>query len=271
MQRSVDQSFQDAKQPFARGFAALFAGAFFSACAAEEPIDTDGPDFVDSTEVVGQYRAQIETGPYRQYQTQESSKIRTTTTPVLLRFGVSDAWEIRLDTDGKTWQTVPQSEQRGMADIAVGFKWHVQDKNAEKNSPAISLIGQAELPTGSQNMRGHGVRPSVRSVVGWELPNGYGIGVMPGIKYDRSDDGHGFFSASLGLSISKWWTGKFRSFVEVSAPQIARASNGGVVAYKDIGAAYIVSNGLEIGGRMGWRANNNTPSNYYLLMLAAKF
>jgi hypothetical protein len=44
-----------------------------------------------------------------------------------------------------------------------------------------------------------------------------------------------------------------------------------VVAYKDIGAAYIVSNGLEIGGRMGWRANNNTPSNYYLLMLAAKF
>jgi hypothetical protein len=250
---------------------ALCAYSVCLGCFAEEPIDTDGPDYVESTEVVGKQRFQLEAGINRELEKRDGSRVRTLTTPVLMRYGVSETAEVRLETDGKTWESGSPSNRNGMADTAIGLKWHTQDKNADSSTAAVSWILQAELPTGTRNLRGQGVRPSLRSIVARDLPNDYSIGFMPGIKYDKRDDGHGFVSGSFGVVAGKRWSDKFRTFVELEASQIAKAENGGTFLYKNIGAAYLISNDLQIGGRMGWRANNNTPDMYYLLSIAVRF
>ena len=78
-------------------------------------------------------------------------------------------------------------------------------------------------------------------------------------------------SAILGAVLNKRVTDQFRVFIEMSAPQISRERDGGVLANWDLGAAYLITNDTQIGVRTGVAANRNTPSNYMLFELAQRF
>jgi Putative MetA-pathway of phenol degradation len=240
-------------------------------------IDTDGPDFVESSASVGKGRFQFETGPSFQRDTHNGANQRTESMPLLLKLGVSDAVEARLETDsltrvsGQGPSDATTASQTGFADTALGLKWHAQDQNPSSGAPSVAWILHFELPSGTSDLRGHGVRPFLRSVISWDLPYSFYLGAMPGIKYDSRADGTRFESGIFGIVLGRWWTERFRAFIEVSAPQIAAAPNGGVVLYDDIGAAYLISDNWQIGGRAGWAANRNSPSEYFLLSLAARF
>src|SRR5262245_3846378 len=81
---------------------ALLVAATQAARAADDGIVTDRPDFVESSLTVGKYRFQIETSVNLERDDQDDVKFRTWTTPTLLRFGVSDNLELRLESDGYT-------------------------------------------------------------------------------------------------------------------------------------------------------------------------
>lgn len=67
---------------------AVLAVASIAAHAeAEEPIKTDRPDFVESSDVVGKGRFQVETSFAFERNKDAGVRDRTTTTPTLLRFG----------------------------------------------------------------------------------------------------------------------------------------------------------------------------------------
>lgn len=250
------------------------------ACAgahAVDRIDTDGPDFVESTGAVPKGRWQFETGPQQTVDRRDGDRLTTTTTPLLLKAGVSDTVELRLETDGfihnagmGTAGNGP-APRNGFADIAIGFKYHVQDGVSGTLNPALAWIVHVDLPSGSPAQRGLGLRPSLRAVLGWDLPGDNTLGVMPGVKYDTRADGRRFTAGILGVVAGHWWTQRFRTFIEGEADSIARRSDGGVVMYKNAGAAYILSDDWQIGGRAGWAANRNTPGRYVLLSLAGRF
>lgn len=255
---------------------ALLLAILCAGARGADRIDTDGPDFVESTESVGAGRWQFETGPAVTRDTRAGARLTTTTTPLLLKAGVSESVEARLETDGRvrTWGSDAAGApvtQSGTADTAIGFKWHARDRDPTTGAPALAWIMHVELPSGSRDERGVGLRPSLRAVIGWELPHDIGIGLMPGIKYDSRADGHRYASGILGVVAGKWVTDRLRLFVEGAGQSIARAENGGVIFYKDVGAAYLISDSWQIGGRAGWAANNNTPGRYAQLSLAARF
>jgi hypothetical protein len=68
--------------------------------SAAEPIDTDGPDFVESSEVIGKDRFQYEADFLSQRDNRASNTIKTTSTPLLIKYGISDNTEVRLETEG---------------------------------------------------------------------------------------------------------------------------------------------------------------------------
>jgi len=244
---------------------------------AADHIDTDGPDYVESTEVVGAGRLQFETGPYLRNDTRNGARLRTSSTPLLLKAGLSETVEARLETDGyaRLYGTDPAGSptlaRSGFADTALGLKWHVHDQAPGSLAPTLAWIAHPEMPSGSAALRGQGLRPSLRAVLGWNLPFGMSLGVMPGLKYESREDGHRFPSGILGVVLGRWWTPRLRAFIESSAERIARQENGGVVLYKDVGAAYLLTDNWQLGGRAGWAANRNTPSRYVMLSLAARF
>jgi hypothetical protein len=135
---------------FGRGAlqAALFSSIGIAAgavCAQEEGIVTDRPDFVESSKVVGKGCFQLETSVAQDRDNQGASRQRTWTTPTLLRFGVGDALELRVETDGRTIDrgkpaVGPSTTSAGYADTALGVKWHVLDD--EGRLPSITVTGR---------------------------------------------------------------------------------------------------------------------------------
>lgn len=260
---------------------ALLPGSYGSALAADakaeaakdgkDTIATDRPDFVESADTTGQGRVQLETS--LAYERSKESK--SWSTPTLLRVGISEDWELRLETDGRirqrsldetsgTWST-----SSGYGDISLGVKWHFQDDAPGK--PALALLAHVDLATGSSQFKGNGARPSLRLVAEWELANEMSLGVMPGFILDKRADGKRFTAGIFGIVVGKSWTDNFRTFVELAAPQLASKENGGNVLNLDIGCAYLLSKNVQLDTAFSKGLNKNTPDWAWTVGLSVKF
>ena len=254
---------------------ASLLGANMAMAQQADEISTDRPDFVESSEVVGKGRIQIETGFSLERNTANGSRDRQTTTPTLLRIGIEEDWELRFETDGKTKQTTERlaggatQKTSGYSDLSVGLKWHMMD--AQGVLPAVAVLIHADVDSGSTAFRGQGMRPSVRFTEEWELPYDISLGIMEGIMLDKNELGQRFNSGIFGITMSKGWTEKFRTFIEFASPQIARAQNGGSQASFDLGATYLLTPTLQLDTALFKGLNRRTPDLTFGVGLSAKF
>ena len=103
------------------------------AAGAADQISTDRPDFVESSDVVGAGHIQIETGFSSERNNADGIRSRTRSTPTLVRLGVSENLELRIETDGhirsqeRDQASGLTQRERGFADASLGLKWHVRD------------------------------------------------------------------------------------------------------------------------------------------------
>ncbi len=132
----------------------------------------------------------------------------------------------------------PEVTTQGVSDFAVGVKWAFFAPETG-NAPAMAALVHADLPTGSDAFRGSGTRPSFRVVAEWALGD-WGIGVMPGILYDRDGDER-FVSGIFGAVVGKGLTDSVRAFVEIAFEQIATDQRGGNVGYVDFGGTFLLN------------------------------
>jgi hypothetical protein len=227
----------------------------------EEPISTDRPDFVESSEVVGNRVVQIETGVSLDHDSLPGGYSETFTTPTLLRVGIGSNTELRIETDGRTdRRDVEQGASkttRGYSDIALGIKQSLH-RSQGAHDPSVAALLHADFASGSAAFRGVGVRPSLRVVAEWDLPANMSIGVMPGIIYDNNER-HRFVNGIFAVTTGQQWTTRMHTFLEIAGQQIAHAQDGGCIATYDAGAAYLVTNDVEVDLAVSRGANDNTP------------
>jgi hypothetical protein len=222
------------------------------AAYAGDAITTDRPDFVESSDVVGRGHLQIETGFSFERNSADGVKSRTRTTPTLLRVGVSETVELRAETDGfarSTTQDIASGatqRERGFSDVSLGAKWHMQEGDETQGTPGIAWLAHVDVDSGSPAFRGQGLRPSLRMVAEWDLPQGFSVGVMPGLVADKNADGQHFVAGILALTVGKAWTPAWHSFIELAGQQLAARKNGGSVVTFDAGVAYLVTDSLQL-------------------------
>ncbi|RZL09034.1 MAG: transporter [Rubrivivax sp.] len=232
---------------------------------AEDGISTDRPDFVESSSVVGKGRFQLETGFGVERNKADGVKDRFTSTPTLLRFGLGDTWELRLETDGysrlrsEDRNTGVTTRERGANDVALGIKWHTSDGDQATHQPSTAWLFHADLDTGSAPFRGDGVRPSVRFVAEWDLPNDWSVGVMPGVFVEKNADGDRYTGGIAAITFGKGWTDQFGTYFEIAGQQLASKKNGGNVVTYDMGATYALTQDLQVDAGFSWGLNRNTP------------
>lgn len=216
---------------------------------AKDEMVTDRPDVSESSEVVGKGRYQIETSVVSARDDAAGTRVRTLSTPTLLRIGINERFEFRVETEGYTRLRADGAEPlraSGMADTALGIKWHMQDGDDDDFVPSVAWLLHADLATGAKAFRGQGVRPSLRMVAEWELPQGWSVGAMPGVFSDRNEAGERYTAGLLALVLGKDFTPQWRGFVEYSADQIAAARHGGTVTSWDVGVAYVVNKDVQL-------------------------
>lgn len=220
--------------------AGLFAltGAILPVTAFSQTIVTDRPDFVEAASTVGKGSIQIEAGvAFSETEAEDFG------TPFLLRVGFADAWEARVETFGyrRSTEEVGPSEVTtdGVSDFAVGVKWAFFAPESG-NAPAMGALVHLRLPTGSNDFQGDGTVPSLRISAEWDLGDDWGIGIMPGIRYDRLGDER-FVAGLIGAVAGKGLTDTFRVFAEIAFEQIAKDHNGGDVGFVDFGGTFLLN------------------------------
>jgi len=217
----------------------LVAGAAIATPAAAQ-INTDRPDFVESSRTVAAGVIQIETS----LAMERAGAVDSWSTPTLLRVGLNAAWEIRLESPGYVRAGHPL-DQSGLGDAALGLKWHVG--GGEGGGPSMALLFHAEFPVGSAEFRQAGVRPSVRGVAEWELSHRLSLGTMAGVLSDR--DGPDRFPSGILAGVLGWgWTDAFRTFTEIALAQIAEDEHGGTVAAANLGGTVLLGDHAQLDG-----------------------
>lgn len=241
---------------------------------AEEGIVTDRPDFVESSDVVGKGHFQIEVGGTWERDDESENRDRTFTTPMLLRFGAGTAWELRVETDGRTiakhTDENGSTTERGYSDVALGIKVHLTDADANTLMPSTAVLFHVETDSGSTAFRGEGLRPSLRVVGEWDLTERTAIGVMPGIIWDKNEE-HRFISGIMAVTYGQQWTDTLHTFVEVSGQQLSHADDGGCIVTYDAGASYLLAPTTQVDVFVNRAANDNTPDWAYGIGLSLKF
>lgn len=226
------------------------AGIFNPAQAAEGSIATDRPDFVESSDVVGKGRVQIETGFASERNSANGVRSRMAVTPTLLRLGFNDTLEFRVESDGFTRSSSTDASgtqrARGTADAALGLKLHMQDGDDATGKPGVAWLLHVDIDSGSGAYRGQGLRPSLRGVAEWELPHGLSFGVMPGIAVDKNDTGQRFAAGIFAVTLGKEWSPTWKTFVELAGQQLTSKKNGGSVVTFDAGVTHLLTDSLQL-------------------------
>lgn len=256
-------------------FSAL--AAFAASARADEPIATDRPDFVESSDTVGKGRLQIETSVAFERNDADGIKVRSRSTPTLVRWGVGEDWELRLETDGfmreqtRDRNTGLSDKATGFSDTAIGIKWHTMDADEKTGRPSMAWLFHADLNTGTREFRGSGLRPSVRATAEWELPGEWSVGVMPGLMFDKRDDGKRFTAGIFAVTVGKGWTDRFRTFVELSGQSLASKKNGGSFVTFDSGAVYLLTNDMQVDFAISKGLNDDTPDFSWTVGFSVRF
>ncbi len=259
---------------------ALFHGLLAAALAApawadDEAIATDRPDFVESSDVVGKGRVQVETSLAWERDRSGSTKTRLGSTPTLLRIGLSETTELRFETDGRlrlrTDEAGVRTRERGWSDLSVGLKWHQRDGDEDAGTPGLGWLLHVDVDSGSGAFRGQGLRPSLRLVAEWELAGGWSAGVMPGVFRDRADDGRHYVGGILAVVVGKSLTDRLRAFVELAGQQLAARRHGGNVVTLDAGTAYLLTPDLQLDLAVARGVTSNAPDFGWTVGLSARF
>lgn len=241
--------------------AALACVFSIPAWAEDEGIGTDRPDFVESSAVVGKGVFQLETSLAHERDRRDGITTTVRSTPTLLRYGVSETVELRLETDGWLRQKVSgESPQTGTADASIGLKWHLRDGNEATGAPALALLGHLDLDSGSAPFRGIGKVPSLRGVAEWDLPGDASFGVMPGLAYQKDETGKRFWSGILAATYSRPLAAGLRGFVEIAGQELRAKRYGGNQITFDTGLTWAIDADTQLDASVSLGLNRDTPT-----------
>jgi len=116
---------------------------------------------------VGRGVFQIEMGVQVERNEGDAGAEDTTSVPTpLLRYGLIDALELRLESDGFEYVGVPGGDDRsGGADVSLGAKWNFL--GASGWVPKSTLLASLSFPTGAEAITSGGYDPDVALLLGW--------------------------------------------------------------------------------------------------------
>jgi hypothetical protein len=135
-------------------------------------LSTERPGFTASSGAVGRGVLQLEQGYTFQSVRNGGSDQTTFTAPqALVRFGITDALELRFSTNGYSWQGQGLSD--GPNDYLVGAKLRFLKQRAAR--PEVSIIGGVSLPAYGSPFTTSGHDPAFTLAAGKDLPGKFNL------------------------------------------------------------------------------------------------
>ena len=216
---------------------ALVLGAPPLTAQPRAPIETDRPDFTESSATIPKGRWQLETG----YTVQRAQGTSHSLPESLLRAGISSRVELRLSQNLSATGGALSFE-----DLTVGAKLSLGGQQGAR--PELALLVQTTMPTGGSRVTATTMLPSAVLLAGWELGGRWSVGgsAIAGREVDNHLELAG--SAVVGYTLTDRW----RSYAEVFTIQPV-SGNGGErgESYLNGGLAHLVTPMVQVDVRFG--------------------
>ena len=209
------------------------------------PLETDRPDATEASSTVPKGYLQVETGAF--YQSFEKNQIKNesfTYNTTLIRYGLSDNFELRIGWDLQEEVTYINSKKledvsSGFSPLLLGMKVYITEEKGW--IPEISLIGHVFLPfTASTDYRPETTGVDFRFSLAHSLSERSSLGYNLGMAWrNDSSEANYIYTIAYGYSISE----KFGAYVELygDLPEDSKANH-----LWDAGMTYLVSNNLQL-------------------------
>jgi hypothetical protein len=170
--------------------------------ANEASIRTPGPDlanFPNSAFTLPQGRAYIELAPFNYSRRSSSGSPTQWSAGYLLRYGLTNDFELRLLSDGYT-KELGGEKSSGISPQIFDFKWHVCDENKDSHLPALGVEVAVQTDIASRVFRER-TQPSISLNFDQTLPLDiafeYNLGVFTQDAEPGKREAQGAFSWAL--------------------------------------------------------------------------
>ena len=237
--------------------------------AEEDLINADRPGIADGSNVVGALRFQIETGIQEEFRRSEDGREHTFFVPTLLRFGIDNHWEARIEGNTFTRVTTFDSANRtnhisGFAPLSIGFKYHIYNSNGD-HQISLGTIVRVFPAWGSKEFHTQHATGDIRLAADWNLAPSLKLSVNPNIGVGRFEDDKGrlFTAALFAMELNYLPTKKLNPFIDAGV-QSPETTNGHTAAILDSGVAYIIGQNLQIDASIGTRVHGDTAPQPFL-------
>jgi hypothetical protein len=226
----------------------------------EEPLESDRPDFTESTSTVGFRRLQIESGYTFTHGVGGDSAHNVHDLPELLvRYGVAERLELRLAWDeGVLFERFRDEasgrivRQTDYTDMEIGFKYAIGKQDAWK--PKTAIIVAISAPVGSPAESSRQVDTRVNFCYSWDITKKLSLNCSTGNVWTAQfgDRYTQFFqTGSLDYELTK----KLHVFSEAYGLFDRNASDNRPQYFYNAGVTYLVTPNFQLDWRAGCGLN----------------
>jgi hypothetical protein len=221
-------------------------------------ISTDRPGFCDTAGIVPKGHFQLETGYTFTLRDREGTNSQTNNAPeILARYTIiEDRLELRVSTSGYVWNrtndgTGAQTAE-GWSDVLPGVKLKLTDQDGML--PRLVLEGATTTSVGSDGISNQDIEPIFKLIWAYDLGKGWGVYGNFNVAY-ASTSGDRFVQGQGGVCVTYAANDKVSFFGEyfVFGPN---AKGTDAAHYLDFGAAYLLTNRVQLDVRAGFGLNN---------------
>jgi hypothetical protein len=225
----------------------------------QDAINPDRPGIADGSATVDRGQFQIEFGVQREH----DDNGRLLSTPLLLRYGLTKSFELRLETNGYERlgphvfdlgdYRVRSDPAAGYAPVSIGMKVHFHD------TPSLGVIARLYPPSGSSRFRSETTAGDVRLAADLTLNDKWSLNPNLGLKVEDGDT-----SGLAALTAQYNVTDKANVFVDGDYADSA--------LLLDAGGALVVGRNLQLDASVGWRAHGvNAPKVFVSAGISRRF
>ncbi len=228
-------------------------------------INADRPGLADGSNVIGRHHSQIELGAQWERHDSSGTRDRRFFVPALVRYGLSDQWEMRVETSAAyATATINGQTTVGSAPTSIGAKFHFQDGDGPRR-PSLGTIIRVSPPSGSAIFTANRTQIDLRFAADWDLVKGglWSLNPNVGIASYDAGDGTNFFAGLYALTVNYNPTPHLNFFIDagLQAPEQRHGLTGLTI---DAGVAVIVGENIQFDLSIGQGVNGQTTPHPFI-------
>lgn len=254
-------------------FAVLMMAAS-SLAAQSEPIDADRPGVAEGPGVVEVGTLQIELGVQSERSDDGGVSERERFMPTLVRYGLMDQLELRLETDGFASSKIDfgdgSDSENGLAPIALGAKFQFFDHGDDQWLGSAGLLGSVTVPSGSGEFKQDDVTADLRFSAELHPMERWSINPNVGLATYHDARGDSKVTPTIAVEAEYEVADVWKPFVELAldAPE---EGDDDAPFLADAGVAWVVRNDTQVDFAIGSGLSGDAPDFFWTVGVSHRF